>query len=156
MKITLSQTELSMACMSGADRLLQNHKNGTNTQAKKLDRDITGMAGEIAVAKYFNRYPDFTVGPHHNGYDLMVAGKKVEVKTTSYKPGLLQQSLKKKVTDADVYVLVHIDLPHCEIMGGIAAEDFIHQSNVRDTGYGNMYTMESSQLRPLKTFWRHA
>ena len=114
------------------------------------------MAGEIAVAKYFNRYPDFTVGPHHNGYDLMVAGKKVEVKTSSYKPGLLQQSLKKKVTDADVYVLVHIDLPHCEIMGGVAAEDFIHQSNVRDTGYGNMYTMESSQLRPLKTFWRHA
>ena len=145
-----------MACMSGADRLLQNHKNGTNTQAKKLDRDITGMAGEIAVAKYFNRYPDLTVGPHYNGYDLMVAGKKVEVKTTSYNPGFLQQSLKKNVYDADIYVLVHIDLPHCTILGGIASEDFIHEFNVKDTGYGKMYTIESSQLKPLKTFWRNA
>ena len=114
------------------------------------------MAGEIAVAKYFNRYPDLTVGPHHSGYDLIVAGKKVEVKTTSYNPGLLQQSLKKKVTDADIYVLVHIDLPDCNIIGGVAAKDFIAQSNVRDTGYGSMYTMESSQLKPLRTFWRDA
>ena len=67
-----------------------------------------------------------------------------------------KKSIKKKVTDADIYVLMHINLPDCEIIGGVAAEDFIHQSNIKDTGYGNMYTMESSQLRPLQTFWRNA
>ena len=35
------------------------------------------------------------------------------------------------------------------------SQEFIHQSNIKDTGYGIIYTMESAQLKPLRTIWRH-
>jgi len=136
--------------------MMQNHKNGLNTQKKYLDPDVNGMAGEIAVAKYFNRYPDLTIGPHYSGYDLMIAGKKVDVKTTTRNPGWLQAKLKKKVTDADIYIMVTADMPHYTIQGGATAQDLIQQHNIKDTGYGPNYTLEMDQLTPLNILWQNA
>ena len=123
---------MNLALLSGTERMMQNHKNGLNTQKKYLDPDVNGMAGEIAVAKYFNRYPDLTIGPHYSGYDLMIAGKKVDVKTTTRNPGWLQAKLKKKVTDADIYIMVTADMPHYTIQGGATAQDLIQQHNIKD------------------------
>ena len=134
--------------------MIQNQKNGNHSKRQKLDPDINGMAGEIAVAKYFNRFPDLTIGPHRRGYDLVIKGKRVDVKTTSYNPGWLNCKTYKKIDDADIYVLVHCDLPHYTIQGGATAEDLICETNIKDSGFGPQYVLEHFQLKSLKQLWR--
>ena len=135
--------------------MIQNQKNGTSFRKQKLDPDINGMAGEIAVAKYFNRFPDFSVGPHRRGYDLIISGRKVDVKTTTYNPGYLQPKLNKKFEDADIYLLVTADLPHYTIQGGATAQDLLRKTNIKDTGYGQFYTLEQFQLKSVQQLWRN-
>tara|TARA_R100000329_G_C7603719_1_gene214140 strand:- start:46 stop:462 length:417 start_codon:yes stop_codon:yes gene_type:complete len=132
---------------------MQNQKSGANTQ--KLEPDLHGMAGEIAVAKACNRFPDLSIGPHRRGYDLTIKGRKVDVKTTTYNPGYLQCKLHKKLEDADVYILVTAALPHYTIQGGATAQDLLQDINVRDTGYGSFYTLEQSQLMTLPQLFKN-
>jgi len=134
--------------------MLQNQANGVSTQGQRsFDPDIIGMAGELAVCKYFNRWPDLSIGPHYSGHDLMVKGKRVDVKTTKYNPGYLQAKMKKTVDACDVYILVHSDFPSFEILGGATSEQLINPSTIRDTGFGERYTLEQTQLSTLRSLF---
>ena len=84
---------------------------------QKLDPDIIGTGGEIAVAKYFKTYPDLSIGPHRRGYDLQVNGTTIDVKTTTFNPGYLQAKLNARIEDADIYILVHAHFPEFTIIG---------------------------------------
>tara|TARA_R100000049_G_C1894809_1_gene46682 strand:+ start:118 stop:627 length:510 start_codon:yes stop_codon:yes gene_type:complete len=151
MKITLNQIEMELAALAGMGRMMSNKKSGVISSSKrKLDPDVNGVGGEIAVCKYFNRYPDLTIGPHRRGYDLKVKGQRVDVKTTTYNPGYLQAQINKKIQDCDIYILVYAEIPHFEIMGGSRSSDFIQPFNIKDVGYGDKYTLETSQLRALE------
>ena len=131
-------------------RMVQNQQNGTNSNGiRKLDPDINGVGGEIAVCRYFNRYPDLTIGPHYRGFDLKVRNTKIDVKTTTYLPGYLQAKTNKTSKDCDMFILVHADFPTYTIIGGIRAEEFLQDWNIKDMGYGNKYIIESSALKPL-------
>ena len=130
--------------------MLQNQTNGVTSQGpRKLEPDINGAGGEIAVCKYFNRYPDLSIGPHYSGYDLKVKGNKVDVKTTSYDPGYLQAKTKKKVDDCDVFILVHVSFPTFTILGGARSSDLLQDVNIQDMGYGPKYVLEQSQLSSM-------
>ena len=113
------------------------------------------MAAEIAVARYCNRYPDLTIGPQRGGADLVIAGKTVDVKTTVMNPGYLQASLNKKLGDADIYLLVTNNFPNFTIQGGVFNFQLLNNSNIRDTGFGNKYTLEQSQLSGLKELFKN-
>ena len=131
--------------------MIQNQRNGVTSRGpRKLDPDINGMGGEIAVCKYFNRFPDLTIGPHFSGYDLAVKGQRVDVKTTTYSPGYLQAKPTKKQDACDIYILVHAEFPKFEILGGVTAKEFIHDGNLKDTGFGPCYTLEASQLQSME------
>ena len=130
--------------------MLQNQTNGVISRGqRKLEPDINGAGGEIAVCKYFNRYPDFSIGPHYSGYDLKVQGKKVDVKTTSYDPGYLQAKTKKNPSDCDVFILVHVSFPTFTILGGARSSDLLQSINLQDMGYGPKYILEQSQLSSM-------
>lgn len=134
--------------------MLQNQTNGVISRGpRKLDPDINGMGGEIAVCKYFNRFPDLTIGPHFSGFDLKVKGKRIDVKTTSYKPGYLQAKSTKKKEACDIYILVYACFPEFEILGGVTSEKFIHSVNIKDLGYGPTYTLEPNQLQSLESLF---
>ncbi len=131
--------------------MIQNQRNGTNSSGKrKLDPDINGMGGELAVCKYFNRWPDLSVGPHYSGYDLKVKGRKVDVKSTTYNPGYLQASKNKHVNACDIFILVYAKFPEFEIIGGATSEQLISRANLSDIGFGTNYYLEQSQLTPLE------
>jgi len=150
-RITLNQTEMQMATLNGMGRMVQNQINGISSQGRrKLDPDINGAGGEIAVAKYFNRYPDLSIGPHRRGWDLEVNRRTIDVKTTTYQPGYLQAKTYKKIKDADMYILVHAAFPIFTIIGGVKSEELMQEHNIKDMGYGPNYTLEQSQLHPLK------
>jgi hypothetical protein len=108
------------------------------------------MGGEIAVCKYFDRFPDLTIGPHFSGYDLKVKGKRIDVKTTTYNPGYLQAKPTKKIDACDLYILVYAEFPRFEILGGCTASGLIQDGNLKDLGFGTCYTLEQSQLQPLE------
>ncbi len=112
------------------------------------------MAAEIAVARYCNRYPDLAIGPQKGGADLIIAGKKVDVKSTTMNPGYLQASLNKQMSDADIYILVTNNFPNFIIQGGVFNYQLLNNTSIRDTGFGNKYTVEQSQLRSLKELFK--
>tara|TARA_R100000664_G_scaffold7469_1_gene12592 strand:- start:6770 stop:7237 length:468 start_codon:yes stop_codon:yes gene_type:complete len=151
MQIILNHLEAQIAVQMGTARMLQNQKNGVISRGpRKLEPDINGAGGEIAVCKYFNRYPDTTIGPHFSGYDLKVKGNRVDVKTTSYDPGYLQAKIKKDPKDCDVFVLVHVSFPVFTILGGASSSQLLQDINIQDMGYGAKYVMEQSQLNSME------
>ena len=151
MRIVLNQLETELASLAGTARMISNQRNGAISNGKrKHDRDINGMGGELAVCKYFNRWPDLSIGPHYSGYDLKVKGKRVDVKTTTYDPGYLQANKNKSVNACDIYILVHADFPNFEIIGGALSRHLISRANLNDYGYGMCYMLEQSQLTPLE------
>ncbi len=156
MIVTLNEVEQKLAKLVGAKRHQQNLTNGTNSSAKSdPDNDINGFAGEIAVARVINSYPDFSIGPHRRGYDLKMRGKKgqdvrIDVKTTRHQAGYLIAKKWRKVDDCDMYVLVSGTMPRYEIQGWVWSVELINPSNISDNGYGEHYHMERSQLRVWK------
>ena len=156
MIVTLNQVEQNLAKEVGIKRHQQNLANGTNSSAQsEPENDINGFAGELAVARVINAYPDLTIGPHRRGYDLKMRGNKgenvrIDVKTTKHNPGYLIAKHWRKVTDCDMYVLVSGKMPRYEIQGWCYSVELINRSNLSDMGYGEHYHMERSQLRVWK------
>jgi hypothetical protein len=105
MIITLNEMEQALAKKVGIQRHKQNLANGTNSDAvAKPENDINGFAGELAVARVINSYPDLSIGPHRRGYDLKMRGKRgedirIDVKTTKHNPGYLIAKKWREVTD---------------------------------------------------------
>ena len=156
MIITLNEMEQALAKKVGIQRHKQNLANGTNSDAvAKPENDINGFAGELAVARVINSYPDLSIGPHRRGYDLKMRGKRgedirIDVKTTKHNPGYLIAKKWREVTDCDMYVLVSGRMPRYQIMGWVWSIELINPSNLSDMGYGEHYHMEHAQLRVWK------
>jgi hypothetical protein len=156
MIITLNEMEQVLAKKVGIQRHKQNLANGTNSDAvAKPENDINGFAGELAVARVINSYPDLSIGPHRRGYDLKMRGKRnedirIDVKTTKHNPGYLIAKKWREVTDCDMYVLVSGRMPRYQIMGWVWSIELINPSNLSDMGYGEHYHMEHAQLRVWK------
>ena len=149
-KIKLSQTEIELAVLHGTARMMQNKQNGASSRGvRKLDPDIIGVGGEIVVCRYFNVYPDLTVGPHYRGHDLTFRRLKIDVKTTGYNPGYLQAKTNKKASDCDIFILVHADFPTFTILGGSRSNELLQDYNIKNMGYGDNYVLEQSQLTEI-------
>ena len=58
-------------------------------------------------------------------------------------------TISEKEPTSDLFILVHADFPSYTIIGGIRAEEFLQDWNIKDMGYGNKYIIESSALKPL-------
>jgi len=135
----------------------QNQANGMiSSGTRSLEIDLRGVSGELAVCKKYNVYPDFIVGPHYSGYDLVVNKIKIDVKTTKYYNGYLQAKLKKNVNDCDVFILVHDDSPRFTLLGWIRSVELLTKENIQNTGYGDKYTLVVDQLRPMQEFLKDA
>ena len=151
MIVTLNEVEQTLAKTVGSKRNQQNLTNGTNSSAvANPDNDINGFAGEIAVARVINAYPDFSIGPHRRGFDLKMRGNdgkdvRIDVKTTRHQDGYLIAKKWRKADDCDMYVLVS-----GKMQGWVWSAELVNPSNLSDNGYGEHYHMERSQLREWK------
>lgn len=156
MKIKLTNSELKI-CEWIAKNRYQNNR-ADNIVDKKIGpqsceiTDLDGICGEFAFCKAFNLYPDMTINPRSGGYDLIVKGKRVDIKTTRYRTGKLLATKDKKIDDADIYVLVLSDYPKYIILGWCRSEDLIKDNNLVDLGYGLTYAMDQSKLFSPQNF----
>jgi hypothetical protein len=119
-----------------------------------LDAEINGFGAEMALAKFLNVYPDFTLTKEQGAPDLWVSyGEervfRVDVKHTVYGSGKLIAPRWKKPEDTDLYVLVTGRMPEFTIVGWAWAEELLLEENLRDFGYGDQglcYSMVQSKL----------
>ena len=152
---TLTELEQKL-CVTGAKmRHNSNRSSGvTNVKvSRRTDRDVEvlGLAGELAVAKYLNVYPDLTIFIRKGGADLITPdNKKIDVKTTFYDNGRLIAFHKPDYGDIDTFVLVTAEnYPTVVIRGWAKREDLINDDKIGNLGYGKVFMMEQSELRDI-------
>jgi hypothetical protein len=111
--------------------------------------DIDGVIGEMCVAKYFNVFPDMSVGIRKGGADLLIRKKSIDVKTTRVKTGKLLSTLKKIEDPCDIYILVIVDEKGGDIAGWIEKENLFLPENISDLGHGKGYVLKQEQLKKI-------
>ena len=156
MKIILNECEQKIAKHLAVSRNKNARSKGKpNTKMgnqSDAETDLEGIAGELVVCKALNLYPDTEIDlVDLPKFDLLTAkGNKVDVKTTKYETGRMLATLKKKVEDCDIYVLVVGSFPSYRIAGWCKAEELLKKENIINLGHGEGYALSQEQLRPLK------
>lgn len=152
MTITLNKQELRLAKFIANQRAEFNKHSGVKeAKVGKQDSSVIefeGMCGEIAFCKLFNIYPDLrveVVTQLNDDGDCTYKGKRVDVKTTSYKNGKLLTAPWKK-DNVDLYALMIGESPTYEFKGFAHASELKSKDKLQFLGYNEVYCMEQHQL----------
>jgi hypothetical protein len=155
MQVTLNESELKICEWLGKSRYQNNRV--ASVSDKKIgpqsveETDLEGICGEFAFCKAMNLYPDMSINTRSGGYDILMNGLRVDVKTTKYKNGKLLAAKTKKISDSDLYVLVIGERPSYTVVGWCKSEDLIKNSNLVDLGYGLTYCLFKEKLTSIAT-----
>lgn len=114
--------------------------------------DLEGVGAEIAYCKMMNVYPDTEIAleslPPEDA--VLPDGRLVDVKVTKYPSGRLLATLKKKVGDVDLYVLVTGSFPKYRIVGQMGSAELIQAGRVDDLGHGPGYIATQDELEKVE------
>ena len=152
---TLTELEQKLCSTGGKMRYNSNRKAGLpNAKVSKrnpMEIEKLGIAGELAVAKHLNVYPDLSIFVRKGGADLVThSDKKIDVKTTFYDRGKLIAFYKTDYGDVDTFVLVTAEhYPTVVIRGWAKREDLINNDKIGNLGYGKVFVMEQNELRDI-------
>ena len=116
------------------------------------ETDLQGVAGEIAVAKCLNLYPDLEVTVRSGSYDLLMHnGMTIDVKTSVYPAARLTAPVGTPLQKAAIYVLVTGKMPTFRVVGWAWARDLINEGRIGDLGHGPTYILEQEWLEKPET-----
>jgi len=156
-KITLTREEVRLSVFMGKSRYACARSNGVlDAQIGDQDKafiDINGFAGELAVCRALNVYPDLSVSPRQGSWDCEYEGSRIDVKTTHHLNGRLLVSPKKGADWTDIYVLVVGRMPDFEIKGWMMTAS-VFDRELRDLGHGLGYVVENKELHPFPSLVR--
>ena len=109
--------------------------------------EYDGVLSEMAVAKKFNAYPDFTTEIRKGGYDLLIRGLRADVKSTRYDNVIMCIHKGKDPDACDIYVSTRINIEdNVEILGYIESAKAITDKNIGDLGHGPCYVIHVDKL----------
>ena len=152
--VTLSATECQIASMIGRRRRYISLKyNRVTTRrdftADGIHNDIESSGAELAVAKYFNIYPEWSPTPGEvPKFDLRLRGLHLDVKNTDRNDGNL---LIPYLNESLVYVLVCGVMPKKNIMGCIRGDLVPERGKWReDLPHQPCWFVLADRLNPLK------
>lgn len=142
-----------MASLLGGFRSLVNRGQGVK-DAKigpqdGMAADQDAIIGELAFAKLHNVWPDLSLCPRSGSADLVVKGKRIDIKSTRRKDGRLLSTTKTN-SDVDVYVLAILEDHQVSFPGWAYADDLHTPERLTDLGHGPTYALNQSDLRPWK------
>ena len=152
MFIQLNECEQKMAVWLARKRY-QNARAQGKPNLKMGDQsneqtDLEGIGAEIAFCKVMNVYPDLEICltdlPPQDA--ITRNGTTVDVKATKYRNGRLLVTLKKKIADVDMYVLVTGEFPRYKIVGFMESSEIINEKRIGDLGHGRGYIAEQAEL----------
>jgi len=134
-----------------------NNRNNKVTNAKignqsDEETDLNGFGSEVAFARLFNSYPDMTIETRtsfEDEGDVVVNGKKIDVKTTTYKDGkLLAVPWKEKTVD--LYALMVGSFPTYTFKGFMKSENLLKPERIGNLGHGDTYIAYQHELKELE------
>lgn len=152
MFVELNETEQKLSIFLAKKRYASNRNS--NVTDKKIgpqsveDTDLEGVAAEVAFCKAMNIYPDTEIN-HHPDYDALFKGKKIDIKTTKHRNGLLLATLNKVYKDIDIYVLVVGNFPKYNLVGFLETKEFLLDRNKVNLGYGTCYGVPQDMLKNI-------
>jgi len=113
-----------------------------------LEIRIQGIGAELAVAKTYNVYPDFSEEPRIGGHDLFIYPSRVDVKHRFRLDGdlIVKWFGGRDYQDIDVFYLVVGLMPKYHLIGYIQRDEIINQAHLVDWGHGWMYAMSRQDL----------
>ena len=121
----------------------------------QIHLDYIGFIGEMAFAKMFDLYPNFTDKPDDKWDYKLKDGRTVDVKTTEFEKGKKKRLLIKTYDaprlTSDLFALVQIDLGKLEAtLKGFATKEMILNAPVLNFGYGPSFAIEMKALKNLE------
>lgn len=149
--VKLNKLEIELVSKLAKARRKHNQKVKRNDllKADKSKADfieLNGLAGEFAVAKALNLYPD-TDPEVISRYDLILpSGKRLEIKTTEHKTGKL---IVRELNSASYYVLVTGTYDKgFDILGYVEAKTL---AGMKKPWYeSEVYLADQSELVPIE------
>jgi hypothetical protein len=156
MKVTLNEHEKAIAIHTTKMRRKEDRAKGRKDVIKpedSYDCDERGSLGEMAFAKHFNKYPDFTMVP--GDYDFIVDGYRVDVKTSKGHNNHLELKKTARKGRCDRFVLITGVFPEYHFRGWIADRDYwtVCFKKPYDNGDWSWW-VKQADLNPMETFLR--
>jgi hypothetical protein len=132
--ITLKPSEYATAVHVSSVRDFVNRDFGVND--RQMGRDdgfliaVDGFVAELAVCKYFNVCPDLSFEPRSGGYDCLINGRRVDVKST--KPGRERVYIPewKSKNEIERYIYCYVNFRTVDILGWFAPQDIFKKDNL--------------------------
>jgi hypothetical protein len=155
MFVTLTDSEVALCNHIG--RLRSESSRNLGFTDKKIGKqsgfqtDLEGFAGELAVAKTLNLFPDLDSDDSYPADLITADGQLIDVKTTHYESGKLIAAKWKRGGGADWYVLVIGTIPRYRIAGAMRSKDLIVPERLTDLGYGQTFAAEQHELNSILT-----
>lgn len=120
-----------------------------DNRRQAITLEILGTVAEIAFCKRFSAYPDLTINPRRGGADVVLRGKRWDIKATDHGNGRLITTVGKTHGSADYYALAVVDDCRVDFIGWAPSARLIDDSAVKDLGHGPTYVLERDQLQPF-------
>lgn len=154
MKITLDPGEMAIAqtlaslrrCVNQAGRIGDRRRDN---RMQAITLDMLGTVSEIAFCKAFGAYPDLTVSPRRGGADVILNGKRWDIKATDRPNGRLLATTDKNAAAADYYALAVVADATVDLKGWATAAELLNPATVTDLGHGPTHALNQAQLRPF-------
>ena len=117
------------------------------------DTHYLGCLSELIVSKHFKCKMNKEIYDNHgdSGHDLIINGKRAEVKLTTYiNDPYLRVPIKNKSENIDIYILCSTDYEFVYIVGWIEKEELLKEKprKLFKTGPTN-YIMGCDKLKPI-------
>lgn len=138
-----------LAAMLGGIRTLMN-RGGQVVDGKigpqdGMTADQDAIIGELAFAKAHNVWPDLSLKPRSGSADLLIGGKRIDIKSTRHPNGRLLGKCKVN-EDVDIYVLAIINDHQVTFPGWAHRHELYDDNNLINLGHGVSYGLTQDQL----------
>lgn len=145
-RVDLKPSEYAMAVYLSSVREYVNKMSGVND--RQMGRDdgfkigVDGLVAELAVCKHFNVMPDLSFEPRKGGYDCMINGRRVDVKSTKVDRWDVFIPARKQANNVDRYIWCWVDFRTAYILGWFAPEDIFDDRKLKPSPRADEYHYE--------------
>ncbi len=160
LKVSLTREEgrvvRAIAQLKTDNNIAANTKTSWDRGKDPYEPDLQGYGAEVAFCKAANLFVDLSSNNRKGGIDCTLPDKTtVDVKWTSRpQHELFVKANRKKLGDAQVYVLLGGRFPDYEVIG-FATEEEVFAAPVIKATYAENYTLYEHQLHDPKELERY-
>ena len=148
----LTEGDLAVCMMFASLRTVSSRRQGLTRpfdtgSVDQFKNEQNGLIAEYAFCKYHNIFFDGSFAGKDDGYDCILKGNRIDIKSITDQSHNLCAHLNTDKSLVDLYVLIQVEDAMTYIVGWIPKIEFIQPSNIRNIGHGECYFMRRENLR---------